>query len=92
MLKPMRDAGILGKEEIPDAYHAEDLTGKNACALSAGRLLRIEDGVGTEMPLDSVREVREERGAVVIVGDRTVTCPFGEDEGGDRFARMLRNR
>jgi hypothetical protein len=92
MLAPMRDAGILGPAELPDAYHAEDATGRNACALSQGKLLRIEGGVGTTMSLDTIADVREEDGAVVVVGEKTVRCPFGEGEGGDRFARMLRSR
>ena len=37
VLKPMRDAGALGEDEIPDAYHAEDTSGKSACAISGWR-------------------------------------------------------
>ncbi|MFZ5477737.1 MAG: hypothetical protein ACOZNI_13260 [Myxococcota bacterium] len=92
LLGPMRDAGLLGKDEIPDAFHAETLDGTSACALSAGKLLRLEEGVGSTLSLDTVTDVREEADGVVVVGASTVRCAFRPDEGAERFARMIRSR
>lgn len=91
MLQPMRDAGLLGPEELPDAYHAENVDGSSACAISRGRLVRV--GPQDELPIAEIREVRGDASRVEAVGDgRSVVCTFREDEGGDRFARMLENR
>lgn len=91
MLRPLRAAGLLGPDELPDAYHAENVDGSSACAISQGRLIRV--GPNDEMPVAEIREVRGDALRVEAVGEgRSVVCTFGEDEGGDRFARMLENR
>jgi hypothetical protein len=86
----MRDAGLLGPDEIPDAFHAEIVGGREACAISGGRLLRLHLDEGQQVPLSAITAVRiDPDGSVVATGPTTVTCPFGPDDGGDRFARML---
>lgn len=93
MLEPMREAGLLGPDELPDVYHAENATGSEACAVSTGRLLRIDAEGGHQVPLASITSVGGTDLEVVIhATDTSLVCHFGEGEGGDRFRRMLENR
>ncbi len=89
-LVPMRDAGGIGQDEVPDAFHAETMDGTRACALSAGKVIRIEAGEVSVLPVAEVLRVVEEGGAVALHGATTsIVCPFGPDEGGERFARSI---
>jgi len=92
MLKPLRDAGLIDEGEIPEAYHAENVEGTAACAISGGEVMRVGGGGAASMPLTSITSVGGTDEAVVITGDTTFTCTFGKDEGGARFRRMLENR
>jgi hypothetical protein len=93
MLAPLRDAGLIGPDEVPDAYHAENVTGSEACAISGGRLLRLGGAAGNqEMPIASITAVESTDDAVEVRGATTIICQFGPDEGAERFANMLRNR
>lgn len=93
MLAPMRAAGLIGPEELPDAFHAEFIDGSRACAISSGKVLRLDGGVGQTLALADVREVKGDAYAVEAVGPTgSLTCYFGEGEGGDRFKRMLEQR
>lgn len=89
-LMPMRDAGGIRQDEIPDAFHAETADGTRACAISGGRVVRVDDGAVTAIPLAEITRVVPEQGAVAVHGaTASVVCTFEEGEGGDRFARML---
>lgn len=89
-LTPMRDAGGIGQDEVPDAFHAETMDGTRACALSGGRVVRIEAGEVSMLSVAEVQRVAEEDGAVALYGaTMTIVCPFGPDEGGERFARSI---
>jgi hypothetical protein len=95
LLRPMRTAGLLKADEVPDAFHAETLDGTRACAISKGMLLRVQDGVATQLPLSEIARIERQGETVVAVGTDgglTVPCPFSQDEGGDRFARMIAPR
>lgn len=94
LLRPMRSVGLLRADELPDAFHAETLDGTRACAISGGNLLRIEDGVASQMPLAAIDRVERDGEGVVAMSEdgRTLACPFGADEGGERFARMIAPR
>lgn len=89
-LVPMRDAGGIGQDEVPDAFHAETMDGTRACALSAGKVIRIEAGEVSVLPVAEVQRVVEADGTVTLHGATTsIVCPFGPDEGGERFARSI---
>ncbi len=92
MLEPLREVGALGPTEIPDAYHAENVAGTEACAITETRILRIGDDGVQQMPLASITAVSGTEAEVVITGETTFSCYFGEGEGGDRFLRMLEFR
>lgn len=95
MLQPMRDAGAIGAEEIPDAYHSENVIGTAACAISTGRVIRLEGGVFKAIPLTEISKVEGTETSVTIQSDTSnvsLVCPFGVDEGADRFLRMLQHR
>ena len=92
-LMPMRDAGGIRQDETPDAFHAETADGTRACAISGGRVVRVDDGAVTAIPLAEITGVVPEQGAVAVYGaTASVVCTFEEGEGGDRFARMLQAR
>lgn len=90
LLLPMTRAGLLVEGEVPDAFHAETITGDSACAIKGGDFLRISPEGPLRMPLSSITAVEETKEGVRVVGASTVFCAFMEGEGGDRFARMLR--
>jgi hypothetical protein len=87
----MRAAGLLGPDEVPDAFHSTRVDGQEACAISGGKLLQLTPTGTDQMPIASITSVEVQKdGSVVATGDHTITCPFGPDEGGERFARMLK--
>lgn len=93
LLAPMRAAGLIGKDELPDAWHPENIDGSVACAVSAGNLIRLDPPHNRVLPLADIREVKGDDFRVEAVGpEGSVVCTFGADEGGDRFRRMLGGR
>lgn len=92
MLAPLREAGLIGRDEVPDAFHAENEDGTEACAVSGGEVMHLGPDGGKEMPISSITSVTGSDTEVVIHGDTTIVCRFGPDEGGGRFRRMLENR
>lgn len=89
LLTPMRNAGLLGPDEVPDAFHAENLMGDVACAIKGTELLRLDAGGPVRFPLASITAVEPTEAGVRVVGAQTVFCAFGPGEGADRFTRML---
>lgn len=89
VLTPMREAGALGPEEIPEAFHMETLDGSTACALSGGQLIRLEKGTVTRVRLREVQKVEAHPDGVSVKGPVEIYCHFAAGEGGDRFARMV---
>lgn len=89
-LAPLRSAGVLGKDEVPDVYHPEIYDGSRACAVIGSTLVRVTETGVEKVSIHSLTGVEEVPGAVVVRGETTVRCAFGEGEGGDRFAAMLR--
>ena len=91
ILAPMRVAGLIGQEEIPDAFHAERLDGSVACAISRGALLRLgPDGEKEQVLLQDIQRVDATETDVKASGATgSVTCYFNAGEGADRLARML---
>lgn len=92
-LAPLRDAGAVGQDEVPDAYHAETDDGTRACAIVGRALVRLEEGVVTRLPLDTVTRVETTPESVVVHGTTTsLTCWFAAGEGAERLARMVSPR
>lgn len=89
ILRPMREAGVLAADEIPDIFHAEGLGGTPACAVSGGKLLRVEGGRGTSLSLHALGAITATEHSFTATGPPAITCTFLPGEGGDRFARML---
>ncbi len=90
VLAPMRAAGLLRHDEVPDVFHAERADGTAACAISQSRVLRLDgDGAQVLVSADITRLNQRPDGVELSDGTTTFTCRFGEGEGGDRFARML---
>ena len=94
MLKPMREAGLLGPKEIPDVFHAENVAGTAACAVSAEKVLRLSPERGPQViPFAAITGVDGSEVLVTISSaDTTIACPFRPGEGADRFKVMLDNR
>jgi hypothetical protein len=94
MLRPMRDAGLLGPQEIPDAFHAENVSGSAACAVSSGKVLRLSPEAGAQsIPLAAITRVEGTDLLVTVASaEATIACPFKPGEGADRLKVMLENR
>lgn len=92
----MRRRELLGDDELPDLYHDHSSLGdgSSGCMVLAGELVRWElwqvDG---RVPIEGARVMVEGDSSAptvtVTLGEDSVSCPFDEDEGGDRFERML---
>lgn len=89
-LAPLRKAGVLEKDEVPDVYHPEIYDGSRACAVVGPTLVRVTEETVEKLAIASITRVEEVDGAVVITGGVAIRCAFGEGEGGERFAAMLR--
>lgn len=89
LLGPMRGVGLLAKDEVPDVFHTENILGTEACAISRGKLHRLDQHGPRSVELTSITAVEETPTAVIAKGPTEIVCPFGEGEGGDRFARIL---
>lgn len=92
LMEPMRAAGLLGPEEVPDVFHPESYDGTTACAISGGALLRLSPSGIETLPLAAITSVEGDESRVVAHGTPTVTCYFQPGEGGDRFLRILQAR
>ncbi len=90
VLAPMREAGLLGKDELPDAFHAEAYDGSSACAISQEVLLRLSDEGAQRLPLAELEGVSGNDSEVVAVGAGvTIRCPFRPGEGAGSFKVMI---
>jgi hypothetical protein len=97
-LAPMRDAGLIGVDSPPLAWHDESTTldGTIACALLADAVVRIEGGVGSRLAYTTLSTIdvqgSEADGVEVrLVGpEGAFTCHFRPQEGGERFGRQVR--
>lgn len=89
-LAPLRTAGVLGRDEVPDVYHPEIYDGSRACAVIGPTLVRVSEAGVEKVAIASITRVDEVDDAVVVTGDGSIRCAFGEGEGSDRFAAMLR--
>ena len=89
LLAPMRQAGLLGPTEIPDAFHPENADGSRACALSGGKVLRLDGTTTQSMPIASITSVEGSDTEVVIHGETTIVCPFEPGQGAEQLRRML---
>jgi len=91
MLGPMRSMKLLGADEIPGMFHAENFLGTEACALTTESLLRLGPEGARKVAMADVGAVTLEGTDVHIAvhGADPVVCHFGEGEGGDKFARVL---
>jgi hypothetical protein len=97
-LAPLRDAGLLGPDEVPLAWHDESmrLDGSIACALLPDALVRVDEGRAQRVAYSAVRAVdvqgTEESGVVVDARSEgeTLRCSFRPQDGGERFARQVK--
>ena len=107
LLTPLHTVGLLQSGEVPDAFHAEDWTGTNVCALTRTEILRVGAEGSFHLPLLMVDGVAESSDGVRITGPWIATptdlagrpqtaavtqvfCAFEPNDGGDRFAGMIR--
>lgn len=91
VLQPMRDAGLIGPTELPDAFHAESYDGDEACAISKDVLLRLSDADGAQrLPLRELEAVSGSDTEVIAVGAGvTIRCQFRPGEGAGSFKVMV---
>jgi hypothetical protein len=94
MLAPLREAGLIGPKELPDAFHAETVTGSEACAISGDRVVRLSDAEGAQtLLLADISEVSGgDSGVVIRSATATISCVFRPGEGGGSFRAMLDHR
>jgi hypothetical protein len=93
VLAPMRAAGLLGADEVADAFHAELPDGSSACAIVNGKVVRLSAEGKQSVDLAGKPTIGGSGAAVSIAGaEGTVVCPFREGEGGEAFLRMLQSR
>lgn len=100
-LQPLRDAGVLGPDEVPAAWHDEsaDLGGDPACALLLDRAIRVNEGEGRSLPYAQIEKVElltPGAGQEVVLltarpdsGLQDVACRFGPREGGRDMLRQV---
>lgn len=87
---------VLTPDERPVLYHDHSRKGdgSSGCVVVGGELVRWDDKAPTaRMAIQGGQVVvegdPEEPTVVLVQGEQRLACPFGEDEGGDRFERML---
>lgn len=100
-LQPLRDAGLLGAEEVPGGWHDEsaDLSGDPACALLLDRVVRIDGADARSLPYGDVAAVEllaPGAGVEVVLmtarpgsGRSDIACRFGPDEGAIQMMRQV---
>lgn len=97
-LAPMRDAGLIGVDTPPLAWHdeSETLDGRTACALLADAVVRVDAGKGSRLAYATLATIEvegsEAEGVVVRLAgpDGAFACHFRPQEGGERFGRQVR--
>jgi hypothetical protein len=99
-LAPMREAKVLRVDEIPLAFHSEARDASVACAMMDDRLIRVDEGVGSILLYAAITEITtegtEDIGMTITstgtaeTGPVAIPCIFNNNEGGDKFERMLR--
>ena len=98
--QPLRDAGLLGPDELPAAFHDEsrNLTGDPACAMTLDAVLRVQEGQGRRLPFDQMASIEAtERGGqeVLLMSPKpgsaapTIGCVFGPGEGAMDMLRQV---
>lgn len=94
MLRPLRAAGLLGTEEMPDAFHAENASGTAACAIVGDKVVRLSPASGAQtILLGDIEHVSGGDGGVTVRSPTTtITCAFEAGEGGGSFKAMLDHR
>lgn len=106
LLNGLRSVNLLAPGEIPDAFHAEDWSGMAVCAVTHTHLLRLGAEGALRVPFTGISTVEEVQGGVRIHGAWQVSpntvvqapagpvsevlCAFEPEDGGDRFASLLR--
>ncbi|NOY25528.1 MAG: hypothetical protein GXP62_06610 [Oligoflexia bacterium] len=102
-LTPMRDAGLIGADELPLAWHDEspDMSGTVSCALTMDAVVRLDKGDARRLAYDEMGSVETLSGAggqVVLVHPKKdatdqaateIACRFNPHEGGNRFLRQV---
>ena len=94
MLRPLREAELLGPTELPDAFHAENALGTEACAIVGERVVRLSVADGAQMVAfaDIVEVAGGGDGVRVRSASTTLNCAFRAGEGGGSFRKMLEHR
>jgi len=91
-IEELSRTGVLRAGETVALYHDHSPMGDGAsgCAVVGQAVVRWDDDVETGR-VEIVGATVEDRGNEVSVrlDGNEVLCPFGEEEGGDRFAHML---
>ncbi|MCB9761838.1 MAG: hypothetical protein H6739_18555 [Alphaproteobacteria bacterium] len=97
-LAVLRDQGVLGDDQVPALYHdhSEAADGSAGCLVVDGALVRWQGGAIQARSGFADAEVRVDGPdatptVTLVTPDLALACPFGEGEGGDRFARMLQS-
>ncbi len=100
-LQPMRDAGLIGPDEVPAAWHDESdsLVGTPACAVLADRIVRVQEGDDRSLlwtDADSVDQITSGDGMEAIIvtakpdsGQQDIGCRFGPGEGAHSMLRQV---
>ncbi len=96
-LSELRRIGILSGADTPPAYHdhSPGLDGSAGCMIAGDELVQWEgwEEVARVPIAGAVLRVEGDAAAPTVIlggGGAEARCPFGADQGGDRFTRMLR--
>lgn len=96
-LSELRGVGILGEGVTPPAYHdhSRQIDGSAGCMIAGDEVVQWEAWAEVgRVPIAGAAltvEGPDEAPTVSLSGGgSTVRCPFDEEQGGDRFARMLK--
>ena len=93
VLGPLRAAGLLATDELPDAFHAERADGGAACAISGPHLVRLSAAGAQSVDLVAITSVEGTESSVTVVSpSTTIVCEFGPGEGAGSFKAMLERR
>ena len=95
-VEEMRRRELIGADALPDLYHDHSSLGdgSSGCMVVDRHVVRWElwqEEARVPIPGATVTAYGDEDSPTVTTtnGELTVNCPFDEDEGGARFARML---
>ncbi len=91
-LEELKRSGVVREGEVLALYHDHSPMGdgSSGCVVAGENVVRWDEGTETGR-VAIVGATVEDRGSEVSVSldGNELLCPFGEDEGGDRFAHML---